>query len=143
MNIDRLLSDPAMAVLRQAIKASETTHDTIANNIANVETPGFKTSEVIFKDRLAGALRNLENSSGNLEAARTNAAHIAFNETPSLGDIKPSIVVRAETSLRPDGNNVDIDSEMTKLSQNTILYQALTQLVGTKMNQLKSVIAGR
>ena len=141
MNIDRLLSDPAMAVLRQALKASETTHETIANNIANVETPGFKTSEVIFKDKLAGALKDIQSSSNNLEGARTNPYHIAINDAPSLESIKPSVVVRAETSLRPDGNNVDIDSEMTKLSQNTILYQALTQLVSAKMSQLRTAIS--
>jgi flagellar basal-body rod protein FlgB len=143
MNIDRLLSDPAMAVLRQAIKASETTHETIANNIANVETPGFKTSEVIFKDKLAGALHDIQESSNNLEGARTNQAHFAINEEPSLEGVKPSVVVRAQTSLRPDGNNVDIDAEMTKLSQNTIMYQALTQLVSSKMNQLRTAISGR
>ena len=141
MNIDRLLSDPAMAVLRQALKASETTHETIAHNIANVDTPGFKTSEVIFKDKLSSALNQIQSSSNSLEGARTNPSHIAINESPSLGDIKPSVVVRAETSLRADGNNVDIDSEMTKLSQNTILFQALTQLVSAKMGQLRTAIS--
>ena len=143
MNIDRLLSDPAMAVLRQALKASDTTHQTIAHNIANVETPGFKTSEVIFKDKLASALHDIQASPDKLEGARTNSAHFSINEAPSLEDVKPEVVVRAETSLRADGNNVDIDSEMTKLSQNTIMYQALTQLVSSKMNQLRTAISGR
>jgi len=143
MNIDRLLSDPAMAVLRQALKASDTTHDTIAHNLANVETPGYKSSEVIFKDKLASALHEIQASPDNLAGARTNPAHFAINESPSLGDIKPAVVVRAETSLRADGNNVDIDAEMTKLSQNTILYQALTQLVSAKIGQLRTAIQGR
>lgn len=143
MNIDRLLSDPAMAVLRQALKASDTTQATIAHNLANVDTPGYKTSEVIFKDKLAGALQEIQASSNNLEGARTNPSHFSINEPPSLEGVTPSVVVRAQTSLRPDGNNVDIDSEMTKLSQNTILYQALTQLVSSKMNQLRTAISGR
>ena len=58
----------------------------------------------------------------------------------SPSDVQGQAVVRAETSLRPDGNNVDIDSEMTKLSENTVLYQALSQLVKMKLSELRSVI---
>ena len=49
-------------------------------------------------------------------------------------------MVRAETSLRPDGNNVDLDSEMVKLSENQMLYETLAQLVRMKLTSLRSAI---
>ena len=139
--IDRIFSDPAMNVLRQALGASTLTHETIAHNLANVDTPGYKRSEVIFQDKLASALRQIEESSSSLRGARTDPAHIPINEPAPLETVKPGVVVRAETSLRPDGNNVDIDSEMTKLSQNMLVYQSLTQLVGSKLARLRTAIS--
>jgi len=139
--IDRIFSDPAMSVLRQALDASSVTHETISHNLANVDTPGYKRSEVVFQDKLAAALRDMTESSSKLQGALTNPAHIAINEPAPLDSVKPSVYVRAETTLRPDGNNVDIDSEMTKLSQNMLVYQTLTQLVGSKIAQLRTAIS--
>ncbi len=139
--IERLFSDPAMTVLRKALDASTMNHEVIANNLANIDTPGFKRSEVVFHDKLQAALRAVAGSADSLQGVRTDPAHIPINEPPTLDGVKPNAVVRAETSLRPDGNNVDIDAEMTKLSQNTVFYQALTQLVSMKMAQLRTAIS--
>jgi flagellar basal-body rod protein FlgB len=54
--------------------------------------------------------------------------------------VEPEVVTRAETTLRSDGNNVDLDSEIVKLSQNQLLYRSLAQLMTMKLAQLRSVI---
>jgi len=138
--IERLFSDPAMRVLGKALDASSQTQETIAHNLANVDTPGFKRSEVLFQDQLTAALKATAESASDLKGLRTDSRHIPIGEPPTLEDVKPRVVVRAETSLRPDGNNVDLDSEMTRLAQNTLLYQSLAQLVRTKLAWLRSAI---
>jgi flagellar basal-body rod protein FlgB len=141
MVIDRILSGDTQRVLEKALKASGLTQEVIAHNLANVDTPGFKRSEVIFQEKLAAALAAEREGDGQLKGTRTDSRHLPIGEVPSPGGVEPTTVVRAETSLRPDGNNVDLDSEMVKLSQNTLLYQALAQLVRMKMTQLRSAIS--
>jgi len=138
--INRLFGDQTMSVLGNALRATDLEHQVISNNLANVDTPGFKHSEVLFQSTLAAALKAQADGSDQLQGTRTNANHIAIGDTVSPSDVQGQAVVRAETSLRPDGNNVDIDSEMTKLSENTVLYQALSQLVKMKLSELRSVI---
>lgn len=133
-----MFSGNASRILESALGASGLAHDVIAHNLANVDTPGYKRSEVIFQDKLRAALEATRE--GGVTGSRTHGRHIRIGELPSPGDVEPTVVVRAETSLRPDGNNVDLDSEMVKLSQNTLLYQTLSQLVKTKLNQLRTVI---
>jgi flagellar basal-body rod protein FlgB len=136
--IDRLLSTQSQVILEQALRASGLTHEVIAHNLANVNTPGFKRSEVIFQDKLAVALSELEG--GQTKLTRTHASHLPGGEGSSLREVDPEVVVRAETSLRPDGNNVDLDSEIVKLSQNQLLYRSLTQILRMKLAQLRTVI---
>lgn len=138
--IEKLFATPAQTVLEKALGASGLAQEVIANNLANVETPGFKRSEVLFQDRLAAALAAAESAKGTLRGARTSARHIPIGEPPALEAVEPQVVVRAETSLRPDGNNVDLDAEMVRLSENTMLYESLAQLVRMKLTQLRSAI---
>lgn len=138
--VDRLFNAPAMTVLEKALGASRLTHDVIANNLANLETPGFKRSEVLFQQQLAAALNAAQDEPNRLKGARTDPRHFAIGEGPSVDAVQPQVVVRAETTLRPDGNNVDLDAEMVKLNQNELLYESLEQLVRNRIAQLRSVI---
>ena len=136
--IERIFAGNASRILEGALGASGLAHDVIAHNLANVDTPGYKRSEVLFQDKLRAALAAARES--GITGSRTHGQHIPIGEVPAPGDVEPSVVVRAETSLRPDGNNVDLDSEMVKLSQNTLLYQALSQMVRSRLGKLRMVI---
>jgi len=138
--IDRLFGNQTMSVLSNALRATDLEHQVIAHNLANVDTPGFKRSEVLFQSTLAAALRAQADGSDQLPGTRTNPNHLPIGEVVSPAAVQPQTVVRAETALRPDGNNVDIDAEMTRLSENTVLYQALSQLVKMKLTELRSAI---
>ncbi len=139
--IDRLLDGSTMTVLTKALSASRLSHDVMAHNLANLETPGFKRSEVLFSDRLAAAIKAQDGAAEALAGLRTNDRHLPIGEPVSVNDVEPQVVVRAETSLRQDGNNVDLDAEMVRLSENTLLYQALAQVVRSRLASLRSVIS--
>ena len=63
-------------------------------------------------------------------------------KSEKLKDIEPQVKTDYSTSLREDGNNVDIDTEMTQLAMNSINYQtAITRLNG-KLSTLRLVING-
>ena len=138
--IDRLFDSTSMNVITNALAASRLTHEVIAHNLANVDTPGFKRTEVLFADRLAAALKARDAARDELAGTTTNARHIPIGDVPRPEDVTPGVVVRAETSLRPDGNNVDLDAEMVRLSENTELYASLAQIVRMQLAQLRTAI---
>lgn len=128
-----LLSSPQLKVLEQSLSASSLRHKVISNNIANVNTPGFKKSDVVFESKLQDAM-----ASNRLVMSQTNEKHLSGTRS---NNFSPSIV-SSSYSIRTDGNNVDIDAEMAGLAKNTIYYDAVAQQVSNYFSSLKSVIKG-
>jgi len=97
----------------------------ISNNISNVDTPGFKASKVVFEEALASALK------------RERKFPLGDSR---LDEVEPVVVQDLSTTMRMDGNNVDIDSEMANLAKNTIQYNALIQKISKDFARIKTVI---
>ena len=140
--INRLTSDDMMELVHHALDAASMQHMALSNNIANVDTPGFKRSEVVFSEKLRSAIEAKAQANGTLEMARTDDKHIATDLDQDLSSIKPELVQQYQTSFRNDQNNVDIDVEMAKLAQNTVIYQALAQIKAGQYSTIKSAIKG-
>jgi flagellar basal-body rod protein FlgB len=132
--VKSILSSPQETVLEHALSASALRHKVISNNIANVNTPGFKRSDVAFEDQLEQALTP---TMGDL--TRTHARHIA-GRRPGSGGFSPQVTTDTTTTVRTDGSNVDIDAEMAGMAKNTIYYDAVAQQLGRYFSQIKSVI---
>lgn len=122
-------------IMERGLDAASRRQSVIANNLANVDTPGFKKSVVTFEDELIKAM----NTGGEIAGFVTNSKHIPIGRK-AVADVQPKTLVQRDTSLRNDGNNVDIDEEMAKLSMNSIMYNALTQQISGEFTKLKSVI---
>jgi flagellar basal-body rod protein FlgB len=115
--------------LRAAMSGLAARQRTIANNVANVDTPGFKASQVNFEDALKNAI-----------GRRTSAG--AVDQTSLNANVSRATLSDATTS-RADGNNVDIDREMELLGEANLNYSALTQVMSTRIGILRNVITGR
>lgn len=116
--------DTSTNLLEKMMNVSATKHKVIANNIANVNTPGYKRMEVSFEDQLSRAIQDIP--------------------VAKLTTLQPKIVVSKDKegsgNIRNDGNNVNIDSEVTSLLKNTGKYNVYTQILGKKMEMVKSAI---
>lgn len=101
-------------------------NEVISDNIANVDTPGYKRRDVLFKDHLVSELQN---------------SHINVKSKINSGETK---VVTEDTdySYRIDGNNVDIEREMAIMAENTLKYNTLIQRVSGQFNKIRSIIKG-
>ncbi len=131
--IDSILSSAPSNILEKALASSALRQKVISNNIANVNTPGFKKSEVSFENKLQAAM-----SQTQLQLVRTNENHL--DAADSSADLNPSVLVDNTTSMRLDGNNVDIDKEMASLAKNSIYYNAVAQQLGKNYSMLLSAI---
>ncbi|MBF7081967.1 flagellar basal body rod protein FlgB [Desulfallas sp. Bu1-1] len=132
----QLLGDPLSTILARQMDACTLRQRVIANNIANVNTPGFKKSEVNFQQQLKEAL-----GSGGFSLRTSSDRHIG-SPGRGTGGLVPTVVQVRDTSMRAGKNNVDIDEEMVNLAANTILYRLVTMINGDRANTLSYVIRG-
>lgn len=132
MEIQSISSDASYDLIKSGIKASNVRAKTIANNMANINTKDYKKFNVVFEENL----KKEDNSSG-IELKRTNAAHFASSNSKNE-DI--SIEQDKSTSMKSDGNNVDLDIEKVNQAANTLKYNALITSINSKFNNLKTVI---
>ncbi len=122
--------------LEKGLNASWTRNSVIMNNIANVDTPDFKSSSVEFESIYK---KSLENEEDGFELKRTRPTHMDIGDT-DLENVEPVITQNSDTVARMDGNNVDIDKEMTDLAKNVIYYNALTRKISSEFTQLSMAI---
>lgn len=122
------------ALVSQALDALAFRQRVTAHNIANVNTPGFKRATVPFEQVLRKAYVE---SGTNLPLARTHSGHLMPTKERRS---QPPVVLDRATSLRNDGNNVDIERESAQQAKDTLLYQALITQMNRRLAGLRSVI---
>ncbi|OOM79946.1 flagellar basal body rod protein FlgB [Clostridium sp. BL-8] len=132
MGIDFIGSDSTYDLVKLGLNASDVRSKTIANNMANINTKDYKRFNVVFEENL----KNGTSSSG-LELKKTNSKHIGDDD--SSGDYI-SIDRDNSTSMRSDGNNVDLDIEKVNQAANTLKYNALVTRINSEYNNMKTVL---
>lgn len=118
-------------LLDKAADASWKRNQVIANNIANVDTPGYKRKDVQFESYLASAL----NGNGSLDERVAKLPLDSLDSTIYTDN--------AGLSYRMDGNNVDIDTESSYQAQNQIKFTSLLDSMTQEFNRLKAVITSK
>ncbi len=125
------------SVLEKSLNASWARNDVISQNLANVDTPEYKRKDIAFEEFLSDSMGKV-----GLEGNLTDKRHIPINNSSNVDKIEPALVEdNSDSSMRIDGNNVDIDSEMANLAKNQIKYNALVQMINGSYSKIKSVIA--
>ncbi|WP_195937897.1 flagellar basal body protein [Romboutsia sp. 1001713B170131_170501_G6] len=102
-------------LMKMGLDATHLRSNAIAENIANINTPGYKRKYVSFEDTLKNKL-----------------------EVPSI-----KLKVDKKSVVREDGNNVDIEHEKVNQAATTLEYNALVSLTNIKIAMTKSIISGR
>ena len=120
-------------VLDKAADASWIRNEAIANNIANVDTPGYKRQELSFESVLSNAVAKAGSSSKTLTQTVKNI---------NYDHIKPTIYTdNAHLSYRLDGNNVDIDTEQVELASNQLYYNGVIDSMSQNFSRIKAAMA--
>lgn len=135
------LFDKNFTVLEKGLDAYSERSKLIANNIANVNTPNYKRQDIQFEEILGAALK--QENGGSIEGMITNPGHMAINQTPSIENVSHVVITEDSTYMRNDGNNVDIEHEMSENAENNIRYQFATNKISGSFALLKSVIRGK
>lgn len=120
ISFDMTPSNFGIDLLQRVLDTSSLRHRVIAQNVANVNTPGYKRLEVRFEDELTKAIQR----------------------GGDVADVR-AMIEETDAPARVDGNTVDIDREMNELGKNSLLYQAASQIIASRVSAMRAAITGR
>ena len=112
-----------MELMKKMLDYSAARQKALANNIANVNTPGYQRIDVEFERELKSVL--------------------SLKDEKAMKNLRFKQVRTKETTMRNDGNNVDIDMEMAKLSENALVFNIYSTLLKRKFQGLKNIIKAK
>jgi len=118
---------PLISTLESYLKLTSSREQAISSNMANVDTPGYRTRDINFQGELSKAMNGILNQSAD--------GSQSLQLTPVVQEVKGLME-------RPDGNNVNLDREGLLMSQTQLQYQIGVQLVKHQFHQILSAING-
>jgi flagellar basal-body rod protein FlgB len=123
--------------LNYGLNTSSKQSDVISHNIANADTPYYKSEKLVFKE----VMEEYFSSGKKMPLIVTNKNHIQ----PRGTILDPSSFVRYQNNMSPrnDFNDVNLDFEMSELAKNGINYSMMTQITGSNFTKLKEAIRSR
>lgn len=136
----KLFDATRIPVLGRALDAYALRHKVIADNLANITTPGYRGKTVRFEEELSGALQG-----GLVQGTRTNDLHMPIGGDP-LSGVQP-LVQQANAGspgnhLASGVNDVDLDNEMAELAKNQIRFRFSARLLSDTFRGLQKSIRG-
>ena len=126
-----------ITALSQALDLGSARLQAISSNLSNVNTPGFKRQDATF----AALLDSAESGGDALAQATPDPRDLTMDDDPGQAG-HPTFTTQQNGSMRPDGNNVDIDAETSRMAAAQIYYEGSAQLLSGQFSNLKYVIAG-
>lgn len=130
------LFNGTISTLENALNLRGLKHSLIVSNIANKDTPQYKAFDLAVEEEM----KKIGGENKDVGLTNTHSGHL-----PGVhGSLyTPEVTTKYSIeglSNRADGNTVNIDGEITKMAENSILYDAMTQLIHKKFQSMKNVI---
>ena len=130
------LFSPLVDGLRSALDLYAARHRVLTQNIANVETPGYRARELDFQSALQRAFTPPE------PGTETAATADGSGSTGGGAESAAQVVVDRDAALKVDGNSVDLDTQMARMSENAFRLTALSRMLARQYDTLKFAIEG-
>ncbi|MFW6362816.1 MAG: flagellar basal body rod protein FlgB [Spirochaeta sp.] len=125
-------------ILHRTMDANMLRQAVVADNIANVDTPNFKRSEINFETSLRSALESEKFEP--FPQRLTNEKHIPWHRPTDYRSVEPRRNLDYTTSTKNNGNNVDIEVESMNLLNSQLAYQLMTETLGSQFRQVNIVL---
>ena len=110
-----------MGLLEAGIKAEGIRQKAIANNIANLNTPGYRRVDIKFEEQLIKAM----NSNGEVD----------------LDKIKPVFYRPKKTPVKLNGNDVNLEAEVGEMVKNSLRHKAFIRILSRKYKQMEAAMS--
>ena len=110
-------TDNIIALIEAGIRAEGFRQKAIANNVANLETPGYRRIDVKFEELLAKSI----DSSGAID----------------LSKLEPQVYQPKQTPVKSNGNDVSLETEVGQMIKNTLRHKAYVRMLNKKYKQIE------
>jgi flagellar basal-body rod protein FlgB len=122
--------DKGFNVLEKLMTATNRRHKVLSSNIANSDTPGYKAMDIDFDKYMNDTM---------MEMKTTDPGHIKGQdvETPKMAGSED------EEFLWGDSNDVEVDMQVAKMTENAMLNSAAARLMSIKITMFKNAVRGR
>ena len=135
---EKINSSKTQYLLENSLSASIDRANIIADNIANVDVPNFKRSELIFESMLKRAVDSEKiEKEKSVPTHVSHVRHMNFFKPLDYKEVKPKVNIDYLTTMRPDGSNVDIEKESVDATKNQLKYLMMIELINHRFRDLK------
>jgi flagellar basal-body rod protein FlgB len=131
----------SLPVIESVLSFANQRHGVLLNNVANVDTPGFRAKDLPegdFQKALRAAVEGRRTGADPLELSAGSSIR-----TTADGGFEVESFESVSGVMRNDGNDVALDQEMAKLLKNGMTVQVFNRLLATKLQMLGTAIRGR
>ena len=126
--------DSGTRLYERALDVRNGIHETIASNMANEETPGYKARALPFRETFAAVLRG----DGQLGPVASHPSHYGVR---SDGAQIFQHTIKQNVGAGIDGNTVNLEKEMSAMAENTLMYMAVSQFLDGRFEGWKNAIS--
>lgn len=134
---EALYSNTSIPVVTKSLDACMLRSRAIANNLANLNTPGYQRIEVEFESKLRNAMDEKK-----LAGITDQKGHLALGKM-NVDQIEPLAYRSKDPTLPGEINNVDVDIEAAKLAENQLLYTFGLKFIQSRKGDIASAIKGQ
>jgi flagellar basal-body rod protein FlgB len=127
--------DDGTRMFERSLDVRSGIHETIASNMANEETPGYKARHLPFQETFNAVLRG----EGSVTPVVTNPRHLGMD---SEDHRVFQHTVKEDAGAGLDQNTVNLEKEMTLMAENTLMYMAVSQFLKGRFDGWKAAIDG-
>jgi flagellar basal-body rod protein FlgB len=138
--LNRIIGSKTISALEQMASFTEARQKVIAENIANVDTPGYRNKKVDAADFQQALAKALEGSRGDA-IGKVSSDQVQYDRAGRMV-LRPD-VESADNLMFHDGTNGQIERDMTEMSRNQILNQIAVDLLAKKYRGMETAIRGR
>ncbi len=126
-----LFTNSSMLMMEKSLDYLWTKQSAVLDNIANVETPGYKSKYVTFEDALNNAI-----------LSSTDERGITKNAQRAIESADIQVHTNENESTRLDGNSVNITEQNVELTRNAYQMQFVMDSISTDISIIRSAIGG-
>jgi flagellar basal-body rod protein FlgB len=127
--------DDGTRLFERSLDVRSGIHETIASNMANEETPGYKARILPFRETFSAVLRG----EGSLAPVVTNPRHARLD---SEDHRMFQLTIKQDAGAGLDENTVNLEKEMTLMAENTLMYMAVSQFLKGRFDGWNAAIDG-
>ncbi len=142
MRIDAFLERLSHPLADKTLAYTEARHRMLAENIANIDTPGYRSRQLDtsrFQSALRRALERQKARGGPLRIERDRQFH---EDAAGRMRVSPGLEP-ADNLLLHDGTNARVERQMSQLAENTMMHQLAVELLNGFYRGIKKAITGR